>query len=170
MKRRSTRVLCVLYSALAFVGVVVLVLISPFCVCGMLFVGSAVAHNHKLAEYEKQLRYLEHPPNTSCISLEKAVWGESTANGCDYFVGELRRYTGSTQDIVSFYQNGARSNRFYEDLAFLFFVGDDFPSVSLPGRFAEPSDWEISPSELQGPLYMIYFWTYGDSFFDYRCR
>lgn len=136
----------------------------------ILFVISMLAHNTQLSRYDKALRQLEHPMGTSRIASKKDVSSFWSKNACDYFVGELRQYSGASWEIRDFYVDQPREDSSLESIELLFIENGEFPEDVLPDTLDTLEEWGVSSSGPGEKLYIIYFSTTGASFFDYRCR
>jgi hypothetical protein len=130
-----------------------------------------LAHNIQLSRYDRALRQLEHPLNTSRVTSKKDVLGFSMSNGCDYFVGELRRYSGSSQEIEAFYASQPAHGSPLESIEFLFIEDGMLPEDTyLPYTVDTLAEWGVPSPGPGEKLYIVYYWTFGDAHFDYRCR
>jgi hypothetical protein len=170
MKRRDNRALWGLYSALAFLSVVVLIIITPVCACVTLFAASAIPHNIRLGEYENQFDTIQHPPDTVLIARQRGINQSSWTNHCGYFVGELRRYSGFEGEIASFYGQQPKVQAFGYDFEIEFLRDQELPVDILPYEFGSLQDWGVGSDDLVGKVYLVFIWPVGESWFDYRCR
>jgi hypothetical protein len=135
------------------------------------FAKDGLLHDYALYRYARAFRRLHHPANTTPISYKKYV-GHITGNGnhCNYFVGELRRYTGDRQVIESFY-----SGQDYAGLGdgLLFIENGEFPATGrdlLPYGMDVLSSWLDSPGEPRDHLYLVYTFNLDlDPGWDIRC-
>jgi len=112
-----------------------------------------------------------HPGGTVRVSSHQAV-GLISGNGnhCNYFVGELRRYTGDPQTIADFYAAQA-----VPDLGLLFIENGEFPALGLdevlPYRLDVLSAWLDSPAAPRDHLYLVYLLGIDlDPGWDMRCH
>ena len=140
------------------------------------FTAGMPIHNYNLGQYDKNFRRIQHPSNTSLVEAKQLV-SKSEANGaCVYFVGQLRRYSGPKQAVQLFYASQINNISFPYKTKSLFFEDGDFPASDaacgylLPYGVRRLSDWQVSPSDLQGNLYLVYSCGIGESYFDYRCK
>ena len=129
-------------------------------------------HDYTLYREVKAFRQIEHPAGTSRITFKKYL-GLYLGNGnhCDYFIGELRRYTGEQQSIESFY-----SDKVVADLGVgvAFVENGEFPEQfrqwNLPYRLDSLSVWLDSPTEPRDHLYLVYIFDIDlDPGWDIRC-
>lgn len=163
-----------------------LLLISPcMCIFTRFFVMSAY-QEASLDGFARRFHRLEHPPGTVLIESHQGrpYFGE---NECAYFVGELREYSGERQDVIEFYVNQERKNPFSDNMYVLFLEDGEF-TESIPvwegaspwrneavwaaegtisSSYPSPDDWGLSPSTLEGKLYVVYF-AYIGGYLDYK--
>jgi len=123
------------------------------------FVKDSLLHDYDLYQYSQAFRRLEHPPGTSLVSSRKFL-GLYLGNGnhCDYFLGELRRYSGDGQAIEAFYADRAPADL---SVGVVFVVNGEFPEKTwswMPPTLDSLSDWLDSPNEPRDHLYLIYDW------------
>lgn len=90
---------------LIYVLIAMLVIIC-MCVLGR-FTSEPMLHlaqDVQLREFEAALKSIQHPTQTKQISL-KTLSGDiaDSKKGCDYFVGEIRSYQGSRDEIINGY-------------------------------------------------------------------
>jgi len=136
-------------------------------------IGDTMAHDRKLRRYQAALNEAQHPDDTSLIRAEKRV-GLYAGNGnhCDYFVGELRRYAGSRQEIEAFYAGVSIEE--YGLVELLFVEDGRFPEQArqtLPPKLDELAEWSASAAELQADVYLVYVLVPGfDAGYDIRCH
>jgi hypothetical protein len=159
----------VLTLALAFI---VLCLVACVIVLAPV-IGDTMAHDRKLRRYQAALRAAPHPGGTLLVSAEKRV-GLFVGNGhhCDYFVGELRQYSGSRQEIEEFYAGVSIEE--HGPVSLLFVENGQFSGPArwtLPPRLDELSEWSVSPVELQIDVYLVYVLAPGfEPGHDIRCH
>ncbi len=156
--------------------VVLIFLIFPpgvllFC-CGMLSLPDTFIHNQKLASYVAAFREIEHPPGTSEIGFQSLVTLVGNGNHCDYFVGEMRQFTGERQTIVEFY-TGQKVQE--QPLVVAFVENGEFPHETslrfLPRGLDNPRNWLDSPSVSLENVYVVYILSVGDNAgLDIRCH
>jgi hypothetical protein len=147
--------------------------------------GIDVYQESSLGEFARRFHRLEHPPGTVLVKSHQSrpyTYGDDRA----YFVGELREYSGERQDIIEFYVNQERKKPFAENTYVLFLEGREF-TESIPvwegasswhsdavvaaesvisSPYPSPDDWNLSPSALEGRLYVVYF-VYIGGYLDY---
>jgi len=170
MLRRTTRLVTALIGSL-----LLLTLLAIGC-CVLSFTAGMPIHNYNLGQYDKNFRRIRHPSNTSLVEAKQLVSRSEVNGACVYFVGQLRRYSGPRQTVQSSNSSQANSIPFPHKLELLFFEDGEFPAsdaacgYQLPYGVRQLSDWQISPSDLQGNLYLIYSCGIGESYFDYRCK
>lgn len=78
-------------------------LLSPFLLLLLLIVGSTGYNNFRLWRFEQHFAALSHPPQSKFIERKKAVGLFGNGNHCDFFVAELRSFSGSQHNIRNFY-------------------------------------------------------------------
>ena len=94
-------------------------LLGMALICVMLLAGSRVfkpamiklAGSLELREFEKAFREVQHPAGTERLSVQ-AKMGEFAGGeqGCDFFVGEVRRYDSKKDVIFAFYADHANTS------------------------------------------------------------
>jgi hypothetical protein len=130
-----------------------------------------LAHEYDLFRYSQEFRNLDHPAGTSSVAY-KAFVGHITGNGnpCNYFVGNLRRYTGERQAIEAFY-----ANQDYAGLGggLAFIENGEFKLTDLewlPPGLKTLSAWLDPPGDARASLYLVFsFHLDLDSGLDFRC-
>ena len=135
------------------------------------FARDVLLHDYALYRYSQAFRRISHPANTSPVSYKKYV-GLISGNGnhCNYFLGELRRYSGDRQTISSFY-----AGQDYTGLGdgLMFIENGEFPAAGrnwLPPDLAVLSAWLDSPDQPRDHLYLVYtFHLDLDPGLDLRC-
>ena len=149
-------------------GLVVLLVIGcAACVAASLTAGMPF-HNYQLTQYDRAFRSIQHPPDSTLVKSRKAIALGPVNGSCGYFIGELRKYSGSKQEVQTFYSGQTTLGK----VTLVFVEKADDLLTALKGYYTvdDLSDWQIAPSDFQKNLYLIYFYDYGDSFFDIRCE
>jgi hypothetical protein len=128
-------------------------------------------HDYTLSREAAAFRTLKHPAGTSRISLKQYL-GLYLGNGnhCDYFVGELRRYSGEPQAIRDFY-SGLRVADLGVNLMFIDASGfSERQMWALPSRLDVLSQWLKFPLPEDARLYLLYIFDIDlDPGWDLRC-
>jgi hypothetical protein len=170
MLRCTARSVTILIGSLALLALLIIG-------CSLLsFTAGMPVHNYNLSQYDKNFRRIQHPSNTSLVEAKQLVSRSEVNGACVYFVGQLRRYSGSRQEVQAFYANQVNNTLPTHDLKFLFLEDGNFPvsdaacGYLLPYGVRQLSDWQISSSDLEGNLYLVYSCGSGESYFDYRCK
>lgn len=165
-----------------------LVLVCPFYCCGTFLFGRDICQICKLYLYANSFEQLQHPPGTSLVASRRG-FPHFAANYCAYFVGELREYSGERQEVTDFYTAQEREGLFSEHLYLLFVENGEFTEGVPAWRSSGGVDdtdwanssavgaaeveisyyWDLSPHDLEGDRYIVYF-AYIGSYFDYRCH
>ena len=125
--------------------------------------------NRRVAAFRK----IDHPQGTKLIKRQKA-FGLLTGSGshCDYFVGEVRSYSGSQEDILDFYDEMRLENYGY---VWVVFPEDgrlpEEAHVLLPHSLRSLDAWQLAPEDLvRDDLYIVYYLGLGPgSSYDFRC-
>jgi len=136
-----------------------------------------LSNNWKMWKVNHASAQIVHPQNTVVISQRQDL-GLLIGNGdhCDFFVGQMRSFTGSQQSITAFYAktkiwNPLNNSRQSIDILFLE-NGEIVQSERefLPSDFDSASKW-LSPSHnRKQKLYIAYFFDVGhDAGTDIRC-
>jgi hypothetical protein len=106
-----------------------------------------VSNNLTLARIEGEFEEISHPPNTRLVSQRSAVGLlAGNSNHCDYFVGQLRTYSGN-RDILHEYYEKQKSIDPYGPVELLFIDDEPLYSFSenpldhLSYEFSDPAAW-----------------------------
>ncbi|MDQ3814525.1 MAG: hypothetical protein M3347_11310 [Armatimonadota bacterium] len=150
--------------------VVLALLISPFFIHPLL-------NNRRLRQVENSFAQLKHPAQSTLVRRVSDVGlliGNS--NHCDFFVGELRSYTGTQQQILNFYK---RSQTWHslpdtgQAGKHIVFVSQGVipKSAHLPYGYQKSEDWSITSQMKRQQLYLVYFLDVGvmNAGCDLRC-
>ena len=142
-------------------------------------VADTIRHNRKLERMKEAFSSLRHPAGTARITLKKKV-GLLSGNGnhCDYFVGELRSYSGDTNAVGEWYKGlkvkGPDGSLYGLDVLFL--KDGDFTDPDagwrLPYCCDEPSEWGYETESWRKDFYIVFCFLGGfeESGGDWRCR
>ena len=151
------------------IAILVLILLIACCCCIPIF--TRLNNDWKLHNYETQFLQISHPSSTSLIALETGVFGVN-ANDCGYFVGEIRQYLGTRDEIEQFYAaQAATDEHFFRHTNLIFIEEGNFSTSGLlPYDLESVSDWKIATSDLEGDLYLYYFLYDEYTPFDWRCK
>ncbi len=140
------------------------VLLAMVLICGLAIAGPVIrpAMNNlsgsiALHKFETAFRDVQHPVGTELLSL-RTLMGDFAGidQGCDFYVGEVRRYSGSEEVIIIAYADRAiRDN----PLQVVFIESGQIParvSNFLPEPLDNLAGWELPPGVEQQALYMVY--------------
>lgn len=155
-------------------GVLLLALIvSPFII-------HPLSNNRKLAHVERSFARVRHPAQSKLIKrLSDVGLLIGNSNHCDFFVGELRSYTGTKQVIANSYRIAtvwSPISNIEQPLAEIVFLERGFiPGAAkeqLPYGLREASDWSIPTGTSKQQLYIVYFLDVGtfNQGCDLRCN
>jgi hypothetical protein len=116
-----------------------------------------LAGSIELREFEKAFREVQHPAGTERL-LVQAKMGEFAGGeqGCDFFVGEVRRFDVNKEVILATYSSQTITSN---PLQMVFLESGRMPdqiSGSLPEPLNDIADWKLPPGADQQPLYLIY--------------
>jgi hypothetical protein len=141
------------------------VLLAMVLICGLAIAGPLVirpAMNNlsgsiALNKYKIAFQDIQHPAGTERLALRTSM-GDFTGidQGCDFFVGEVRRYNGREDAIIGAYADQAISGN---PLQVMFIEGGLIRtqvSNFLPEQLDNLSAWGLPPGAEQQPLYMVY--------------
>lgn len=151
--------------SLIYVWIAIVVIIF-LAIAGPLVIEPAMDNamqNIALQEFEKAFQDVQHPAGTERLSLRTKVGDFSNSEqGCDFFVGEVRRYDGSQETILAAY-----ADQKVEDnpIQVLFIEDGQIPapmSHSLPEPLNDLAEWELASNADQQPLYLVYLFVVGD--------
>lgn len=137
-----------------------IVLIVFLRVAGSLVIEPAWNHlggSMALREIETAFREVQHPTGSERLSMRSEV-GEFTGGeqGCDFYVGEVRRYEGSEEVVLAAYAGQSVNGN---PLQVLFFEGGRIPvqmSRVLPEPLNDLAGWELGTGVGGQSLYMVY--------------
>lgn len=116
-----------------------------------------------LQGFERAFQDVQHPAGTERLSLRTKVGDFSDSEqGCDFFVGEIRRYDSSQETILATY-----ADQKVEDnpIQMLFIENGQIPvpmGHSLPEPLDDLKEWGLASDAEQQPLYMVYLLVVGD--------
>lgn len=156
-------------------GLVLLVLTLVGCfLCTLLLFGDAVSHDLTLRAHEAEFKAMAHPPDTTLVARKSRV-GLLAGNGnhCDYFVGELRTYSGPQEAISAFY-DGYRPAGELAWLGIFFFEDGVLPEEAywdLPQGLDSLSGWSRRLAHSREDYYIVCTVDVGyPPGFDLRCH
>ena len=136
-----------------------MVLICIMSIAGPVFrpVITNLAGGTVLQEFKDAFQDVQHPAGTEHLLLRTKM-GEFTGSeqGCDLFVGEVRRYDDNMKVILASYADQETSGY---PLQVVFLERGRIPELvsnSLPEPLNDLTGWELSSGVEQQPLYMIY--------------
>jgi hypothetical protein len=127
-------------------------------------------NNRKLYKFERSFTALKHQPGTTSIKQASRV-GLLVGNGdhCDYFVGEIRTYSGNPKSIGTFYSTttlpSPHGNRRSEPPSVVFLKNGDIAArdtYHLPSGLQSIKDWELPAGSGGKNLYLVFFLEPGD--------
>ncbi len=136
-----------------------MVLICIMSIAGPVFrpVITNLAGGTVLREFKDTFQDVQHPAGTEHLSLRTKM-GEFTGGeqGCDFYVGEVRRYDDNMKSVLASYADQTTSGYplqavFIEDGRIPELVSD-----SLPEPLKNLAGWELPPGVEQQPMYMVY--------------
>ena len=110
-----------------------------------------------LREFKTAFQDSQHPAGTERLSLHTKM-GEfaGSEQGCDFYVGEVRRYDDNMKVILASYADQETSGY---PLQVVFLEEGRIPdqvSSSLPEPLNDLAGWELPPGVEQQPLYLVY--------------
>lgn len=139
-------------------------LLAVGIICGLSIAGPLVirpamnelAGKTVLQEFEAAFQDVQHPAGTERLSL-RTNWGANsgTEQGCDIYIGELRRYEGGEEHILAAYVGQEVSGN---PLQVVFLERGRIPALvseSLPEPINNLAVWELPPGAELQPLYMV---------------
>lgn len=155
VKRRAARYGCLTAVSLC-VGTCVGTCIVPA-------VQDRMLNTRLLAEMEESLRAIAHPDGTESVKVEKAV---GLLIGCgnhrDFFVGELRTFSGNRDEIRAFYA-GITIHNPVSDAAqaveVAFVEPDGKLDGYLPDCYDRISGWDLSREQQGEPMYLVFIFS-----------
>ncbi|OGO12839.1 MAG: hypothetical protein A2Y53_00985 [Chloroflexi bacterium RBG_16_47_49] len=134
-------------------------LICVMTIAGPVFkpVMTNLAGGTVLREFKDTFQDVQHPAGTEHLSLRTKM-GEFTGGvkGCDFFVGEVRRFPGNKEIILATYSTQTTTSN---PLQVVFLESGQLPpqvSDSLPELLNDLAGWELPPGAGQQPMYMVY--------------
>jgi hypothetical protein len=173
MKEHMRRMIRKALNVLAFLFLLPFIYLAGLLLCcGMLSLPDIFIHNQRLASYVVAFQKMEHPLGTSELSFRSMVTLVGNGNHCDYFVGEMRQFTGERQAIIDFYEG----QEVHGQPVFVAFVENgEFPHETslryLPQGLDNPKNWLDSPFGSLENVYVVYVFDIGnDAGLDFRCH
>ena len=146
------------------------VLLAIVVICLLAFLGQRViqpAFNDILGDielqgFEKEFQDLHQLPGTEHLSV-RATIGDFSDNeqGCDIFLGEVRRYVENEDEIIENYL-GQDVKGYQIQIAFL--DNGKIPNdviQAIPEPLNNLAEWELPPKTDQQRLYLIYLLVLG---------
>ena len=143
----------------------IFVLLAIGLICGLSIAGPRVirpamnklAGSMVLQEFETTFQDVQHPAGTERLSL-RTTMGNYVNNeeGCDLYVGEVRRYDSSEEVILAAYNDQEVNDN---PIQVVFIESGRIParvSDSLPEPLNDLARWELPPGVELQPLYMVY--------------
>jgi hypothetical protein len=130
-------------------------------------------NDQELAAIEKAFVSLPHPVGSELLSrMSRTGLLFGNGNHCDFFIGEIRRYSGSADQLHKHYQSLSLANPTDGSPVFL-----DVQSVTettldwrrVPDELLNLEDWGIVHSNLTG-LYIVTGHAQGGASGDWRCH
>ena len=143
-----------IYATLAIVVICCLSIAGPHFIQPAL---NNMAGKLVLREFETAFQDVQHPTGTEYVSLRTAMGNfGGSEQGCDFSLGEVRRFEGSEDVILAAYMD--QEVKGYP-IQVVFLDGGQIPDQvgdSLPEPLNDLADWEIPPDVEQQALYMVY--------------
>jgi hypothetical protein len=145
--------------------------------CLLLFLGQRVilpffedlTRDALLEDYQDAFEHVEHPAGTERIVLRAlVVYPGAGGQGCDFFVGELRRASGQLDAILPAYAGQEAGGA---PLQALLLAEGAFPAAAgnmLPQPLGDLAGWELSNS-VETPDYVVFVLILGEEG-SYGCR
>jgi hypothetical protein len=149
-----------IYVLLAMVVICFLAIAGPLVIEPAL---NNLKKNMALREFETAFQDVQHAAGTERLALrtEAGSFADSE-RGCDFFVGQVRRYDGSQETILAAYAHQEVKGN---PVHVLFIENGQIPvrmSRSLPEPLNDLAGWELPSGAEQQPLYMVYLSVVGD--------
>lgn len=142
-----------IYVLLAMVLICVLFIVNPVVRSAMNKLSGSIT----LHKFETAFQDVKHPTGTERFSLRTSMGDFSGIDqGCDIYVGEVRSYAGSEEEIIAAYTGQVIKGN---PLQVVFLEDGQIPawvSASLPEPLNGLAGWELPPGVEQPPLYMVY--------------
>lgn len=121
---------------------------------------------------ETSFKEIQHPGGTEQIALQKEVGQFAGDNQkCDFFIGEVRSYTGTPENIQTFY--AGQKVKDFGDVRVVMLENNSVPETektNLPGNLNSLSQWNLPPAA-KGPLYLVYVFSVdNDTYNSLQCH
>jgi hypothetical protein len=142
-----------------------LVIICLLTIAGPLVIDPATNNLKKsmaLQEFKAAFQDVQHAAGTEHLSLHTEAGDFADGEqGCDFFVGQVRRYDGSQETILAAYAHQeVKGNPVH-----VLFIEDGQIPVQASHPLPEPLDdlagWKLSSNAEQQPLYVVYLLVVG---------
>ena len=115
-----------------------------------------------LQDLEAEFDGIQHPEKTTPLARQKAAGlFTETSQACDFFIGEIRSYTGEKDQIVNWYADQKVGEG---EIGLTFIENREIPAsdqAHLPNTLTSLSQWEVDPAQGNQPLYIVYILLYG---------
>jgi hypothetical protein len=148
-----------IYVLLGMVVICFLVIAGPLVITPAF---DTLKKNNALREFETAFQDVQHPVGTERFAL-RAEAGDfaDSERGCDFFVGEVRRYDGGQEAILTAYESQQVAGnpvqvRFIEAGQMPVQIGQP-----LPVPLDDLAGWELPSAAAQRSLYLVYLWVAG---------
>jgi hypothetical protein len=143
-----------IYAVLAVLVIICMSIVSR-CTKPMM---NNVLKDMKLQEIEVAFSEIQHPGQTERITLQKAAGLlTDSSKSCDFFVGEVRSYSDNQDQILAYY--AGQKVKSDGEIRVIFIEDKTIPVANkpdLPDAFNALSQWNIDPTRLEQPLYIVF--------------
>jgi len=151
---------------LAIIVICVLTVASPYVEKQFQSINNDLIGEEKIQELEVAFQEIQHPAGTERISSRNFI-GEFTGGkqGCDFFVGEIRSFSGEQEGVLTAYSDQQIIGNPVQTVSLDNMQIPDSVSSALPATLNNLADWKLPGVAEQRQLYLVYVTVadYGES-------
>ena len=115
-------------------------------------------------EFVENFKSIEHPAGTIMVAERDSMGLFGNGNHCDFFVGQIRSYTGAKEELKGAYSASASSVE-------IWFIDDPEIEYFYAGPFNKLADWGIENDFTKiNKIYLVYKLMNLPPNHDFRCH
>lgn len=141
----------------------------------LLFTAEIPIHNWTLQRFSGSLAAMQHSPESTLVQTLNDVGNFGpTGNQCEYFIAQVRCYTGPKKRIQDLYEGAKLKSPvtgFWKPVQLGFIENGAVQNgESLPTQYRNPQSWAIPSGTMCPKLFIVFARDGGhDPGLDYRC-
>jgi len=151
-----------IYVFLAVLVICCLTILGPWVIQPKM---QEISRDLTLQTLETAYKTIQHPAQTGPLAFQAVFWNDAAnGKGCNFFVGEIRTYSGEPVGILSAYATQNVKNAGTIQVVFIergTIPADETSGISPALRALE--SWAIPSSQLEQPLYLVYIFKSDNS-------